>query len=246
MKHIITTIVCLISVTQCTRAQNNSVYVYGLQSRLTALGHVPRGAGVGYAWSVSRWMAIEANAQVGVSRNHDPVSLIVVDARYNDRTQVSGSLNATAYPIRFDVVGLSNQFGIATGPVVRWKKENFAVAGFPSTISEEEPRFEDAARVAAEWDARGDDYYVIYFYYPGGDSDDYPVLPDGWTDPGYVYGLMQRNTGVDVGWSAGLAYDVSRGRTNVGARADYRRFLDQGPIIGSHTLDLSVRVGYRF
>ena len=228
-------------------AQPNTVHGYAFRSKQTFFGHVVRGGAVGYVRDVTPWLTAEANAQAGISRNNDPVSLIVVDFAYNDRTQLSADLRATLFPLRLNTFGASNRFGVSLGPVVRWKRETLHVAGFPSTITADQTfRLNSVARAAAEWDALGPNFSVVSFYHPGGGSPDYPNLPDGWTDPGQVYALMFTTQGVDVGLLGGLAYDVARGRFTVGGRADYRRFRDQRAVSGSHSLDFSVRTGYRF
>ena len=227
-------------------AQNNNIYTYAFKSNQTHLGHIVWGGALGYSHDVTRWLSVEANGQVGISRNHDPVSLIIVDNAYNDRTHLTLDANATAYPIRFKALGLSNRFGISFGPTLRWKKETVSVAGFPGTLSDGDVRLRYTADVAASWDALGPNTSVIYFYYPGGTSPNYPDIPADVTDPGFVYGLMLSNQGFDPGLSAGLAYDVSRDRTTLGLRTAYRRFYHQRALTGSHSLDFSIRVGYRF
>lgn len=225
------------------RAQN-TFGVTGTDRMLTSPDgwRVPAG-GVTYDRSLTPWLSVGAEGTFAGRNSGDEFSLVLVTGDWMRRTQVTGAVNVSAYPVRLSLLGARHRLGVSTGPSLRWKRENFHVAGWPGTFKEGSTQLEDIREASARWDARGEEYGVIAFQHGGGSDPRYPGIV---VEPGWVYSLTRSKEGVDVGWAAGLAYEAEVGRIVVGARAGYTRYRDQQMITGSHALDRSIRVGYRF
>ncbi len=230
-------------------AQPNTVSAYVVQSRLTAFGHVAEGGGLAYDRDLAPWLALSADVQLVRTAETDPITLLVLSsADWHERTQAAAGVNALAFPIRFGALGAAHRFGLSVGAAARWKDERFHVAGFNGTFPADtpQPRLDMLTQMITEWEARGPDYEAVVFDHPGGGAERYPGVSPTVFAPGLAVAFTQRHRATDYGLSAGLAYELRHGRTVVGARAAYRRYRDQRLIIGSHALDLSLRVGYRF
>lgn len=219
--------------------------VTGLQRALTSGGHVAHGGGLTVTQDLTGWLALTADLRAARSVDRDPVSLILVDSRWHERTQAEAGIGLLVAPVRVQALGAEHRLGVATGPAVRWKDESHLVAGFTVPINDRTPdwRRQQVAELTAAWEANGDAYRVEIVEYDGSRSPNYPRVAD--IEAGTGYGLVLDSDGVDLGWSAGLDYETRRGRLSLGARAAYTRYRDQRRIVGSHALDLSLRVGVR-
>lgn len=231
-------------------AQVNSLTGSAGTSRLSSPdGFGLPAVGVGYERALAPWLGLSVEAGLARRADTDPVGLILTGSDdWYDRTQAVGTLALVAYPVRFDAFGLRHRAGALAGPAARYKDERFHYAGFVGTLAPGSPPLTSGTvdRLNAEWRARGPGHDVVQFEYAGGVPERYEGALPEWFEPGLVNALVLRNREWDTGLAVGLAYEASRGRTIGGVRAQYRRYQDQRMVTGSHTLDLTVRVGYRF
>lgn len=100
-----------------------------IRRALTSGGHVGAGAGLSVAYNATSWGGISATVLGFRSKDVDPISLLVVDSRWHDRTQLSLDFDIVLYPVRTRALGVRHRFGLATGPSLRWRDERHLVAG---------------------------------------------------------------------------------------------------------------------
>lgn len=203
---------------------------------MTAFGHRGPRIAVGYERSLTGALSVQAD--IGVFRTSDQRDDYLLDAstRWADRTQVVSTVTAALSPVHVRVLGTEHRLGLTLGVAARYKDEQlYQSTFFPQYFLGTPPGSAD--RIVREWEALGDGYRAIRQEYDDG--------PDGRQDGTYV-SLIVPERGFDPGWTVGARYEVRTARVAYGVDAAYRRFLDQRLLVGSHTADVMLRVGYRF
>lgn len=173
--------------------------------------------------------------------NSEEHNLLNLRRNWYRMTHVTGGVNIIVMPLRFRALGVEHRGGVVSGLSFRYKTEDLQKsmfsAGFLDLLAEGE-----GERIASEWEAVAEGFRAWWVYYEGN-----PNAPEAWLrEPGTHLALTFPNTGYDIGLTGGLSYELSLDRTEIGARAMYRRYRDQKILTGSHALDVSLRVGYRF
>lgn len=222
--------------TQPVHAQRNTLSLKAGQTFLTAWGHTGPRVAVSYERDLTRRLGLQAD--LGVFRTHDQRDeyLLDADSRWTERTQVMSTVTAVWTPLRFDALGADHRFSLEAGVAARYKDEwyflrtNFPLyfEGRPSGTADEMVR---------EFNALGPDYQAYQFEYDDG--------PGGRQDGTYV-ALTIAQQGFHPGWTVGTSYEVRTSRVVYGVDAAYRRFANQGLLVGSHAADVTLKVGYRF
>lgn len=220
-------------------AQSNTVSAFGGGSILTGGPDGGYLLGTAYERSFNSWLGLEVEAQLTRGRNTNELALLNLD--YYELTHATAAINVLAMPVRFRAFGAEHRLGLAGGPALRYKDEqldNAMISDGVFDLLEEGER----ERIPTEWEELGERWRAVWVEWEGD-----PRSPEAWLrESGTHLVLTFPNTGFDIGLAAGLAYELRIERTVIGARALYRRYRDQKMLTGSHALDVSLRVGYRF
>lgn len=223
-----------------TLARSQVVYVTGSKTQLTTLDHSGWSAGLGVRQALTPWAALEAEVSLTRTDQTDPLRFTDGLFSWNERTHGAASVGIRVTPVQFEAFGVEHSPGVHFGVGVRRRDDQltrivFRPGAFARLGPEEEAVFVDSLVTA--WGNLGDGFRAIPVRATAAEA----------AEPGLYVGLTEPARATDIGWAAGLSYEVRVGRVLVGARGAYRRYLDQGGKIGgANAVDLSVTTGYRF
>ena len=217
-------------------AQRNILSVQAGQTFLTAAGHKGPRVSVSYRRDLTRRIGVQADIGIFRTRDQQDEYLLDADSRWTERTQALSTVTAVWTPLHIHGLGVDHRVSLSLGAAARYKNETFFVETFFPLYFEGAPPG-TADQIVDEYNALGPDYQAYRFEYDDG--------PDGRQDGTYV-ALTLAQKGFDPGWTVGTSYEVRSDRVVYGVDAAYRRFANQGLLVGSHAADVTLKVGYRF